>query len=64
LRTRGDRLSARVNGAAGTLSTPADPQAISGQPFATVPYTVHLNDVASFDFLDSTPPPGLPSRST
>jgi peptidoglycan/xylan/chitin deacetylase (PgdA/CDA1 family) len=25
-------------------------QAINGQPFATVPYTVHLNDIASFDF--------------
>ena len=25
-------------------------QAINGQPFATVPYSVHLNDIASFDF--------------
>jgi peptidoglycan/xylan/chitin deacetylase (PgdA/CDA1 family) len=25
-------------------------QLINGQPFATVPYTVHLNDLASFDF--------------
>jgi peptidoglycan/xylan/chitin deacetylase (PgdA/CDA1 family) len=25
-------------------------QHINGQPFATVPYTVHLNDIASFDF--------------
>jgi peptidoglycan/xylan/chitin deacetylase (PgdA/CDA1 family) len=25
-------------------------QTINGQPFATVPYTVHLNDIASFDF--------------
>jgi hypothetical protein len=25
-------------------------QLINGQPFATVPYTVHLNDIASFDF--------------
>jgi len=25
-------------------------QTISGQPFATVPYSVHLNDIASFDF--------------
>jgi peptidoglycan/xylan/chitin deacetylase (PgdA/CDA1 family) len=25
-------------------------QTINGNPFATVPYTVHLNDIASFDF--------------
>jgi hypothetical protein len=25
-------------------------QTINGQPFATVPYSVHLNDIASFDF--------------
>lgn len=25
-------------------------QRINGQPFATVPYSVHLNDIASFDF--------------
>ena len=25
-------------------------QLMNGQPFATVPYTVHLNDIASFDF--------------
>jgi peptidoglycan/xylan/chitin deacetylase (PgdA/CDA1 family) len=25
-------------------------QTINGQPFATVPYTAHLNDIASFDF--------------
>jgi peptidoglycan/xylan/chitin deacetylase (PgdA/CDA1 family) len=25
-------------------------QLINGAPFATVPYTVHLNDIASFDF--------------
>jgi peptidoglycan/xylan/chitin deacetylase (PgdA/CDA1 family) len=25
-------------------------QTINGAPFATVPYTVHLNDIASFDF--------------
>jgi len=25
-------------------------QLINGQPFAAVPYTVHLNDIASFDF--------------
>ena len=25
-------------------------QTINGKPFATVPYTVHLNDLASFDF--------------
>ena len=25
-------------------------QRINGQPFTTVPYTVHLNDIASFDF--------------
>jgi peptidoglycan/xylan/chitin deacetylase (PgdA/CDA1 family) len=25
-------------------------QLINGQPFATVPYSVHLNDIASFDF--------------
>ena len=25
-------------------------QAINGQPFAIVPYTVHLNDIASFGF--------------
>ena len=25
-------------------------QMINGQPFATVPYTVHLNDISSFDF--------------
>ena len=25
-------------------------QQINGQPFATVPYSVHLNDIASFDF--------------
>jgi peptidoglycan/xylan/chitin deacetylase (PgdA/CDA1 family) len=25
-------------------------QMINGQPFATVPYSVHLNDIASFDF--------------
>ena len=24
-------------------------QNINGRPFATVPYTVHLNDIASFD---------------
>jgi hypothetical protein len=25
-------------------------QLINGQPFAAVPYTVHLNNIASFDF--------------
>ena len=25
-------------------------QSINRQPFATVPYSVHLNDIASFDF--------------
>jgi peptidoglycan/xylan/chitin deacetylase (PgdA/CDA1 family) len=25
-------------------------QTINGQPFATVPYTAHLNDISSFDF--------------
>jgi hypothetical protein len=29
---------------------------ISGQPFATVPYSVHLNDIASFDFRGFSPP--------
>lgn len=31
-------------------------QTISGQPFATVPYSVHLNDIASFDFPGFIPP--------
>jgi peptidoglycan/xylan/chitin deacetylase (PgdA/CDA1 family) len=30
-------------------------QRINGQPFATVPYTVHLNDIASFDFPGFSP---------
>jgi peptidoglycan/xylan/chitin deacetylase (PgdA/CDA1 family) len=30
-------------------------QMISGQPFATVPYSVHLNDIASFDFPGFSP---------
>lgn len=30
-------------------------QTINGQPFATVPYTVHLNDIASFDFPGFSP---------
>ena len=30
-------------------------QAINGQPFATVPYSVHLNDIASFDFAGFSP---------
>jgi len=33
-------------------------QTINGQPFATVPYSVHLNDIASFDF------PGLLRNSS
>ena len=31
-------------------------QTINGQAFATVPYSVHLNDIASFDFPASTRP--------
>ena len=30
-------------------------QTINGQPFATVPYSVHLNDIASFDFPGFSP---------
>lgn len=30
-------------------------QTINGAPFATVPYTVHLNDIASFDFAGFNP---------
>lgn len=30
-------------------------QYINGQPFATVPYSVHLNDIASFDFPGFSP---------
>lgn len=30
-------------------------QRINGQPFATVPYTVHLNDIASYDFPGFSP---------
>ncbi len=30
-------------------------QAINGAPFATVPYSVHLNDIASFDFPGFSP---------
>jgi peptidoglycan/xylan/chitin deacetylase (PgdA/CDA1 family) len=30
-------------------------QTINGQPFATVPYTVHLNDISSFDFAGFNP---------
>src|ERR1700682_473877 len=30
-------------------------QSINGQPFATVPYSVHLNDIASFDFPGFSP---------
>ena len=30
-------------------------QTVSGRPFATVPYTVHLNDIASFDFPGFSP---------
>ena len=30
-------------------------QRINGQPFVTVPYTVHLNDIASFDFSGFSP---------
>jgi peptidoglycan/xylan/chitin deacetylase (PgdA/CDA1 family) len=30
-------------------------QTINGQPFATVPYTVHLNDIASFGFAGFNP---------
>jgi peptidoglycan/xylan/chitin deacetylase (PgdA/CDA1 family) len=30
-------------------------QRINGQPFATVPYTVHLNDIASFGFPGFSP---------
>ena len=30
-------------------------QLINGQPFATVPYSVHLNDIASFDFPGFSP---------
>jgi peptidoglycan/xylan/chitin deacetylase (PgdA/CDA1 family) len=30
-------------------------QEINGKPFATVPYTVHLNDLASFDFSGFNP---------
>jgi peptidoglycan/xylan/chitin deacetylase (PgdA/CDA1 family) len=30
-------------------------QRINGQPFATVPYSVHLNDIASFDFSGFSP---------
>jgi hypothetical protein len=30
-------------------------QAINGQPLATVPYTAHLNDIASFDFPGFSP---------
>jgi peptidoglycan/xylan/chitin deacetylase (PgdA/CDA1 family) len=30
-------------------------QRINGQPFATVPYSVHLNDIASFDFPGFSP---------
>jgi peptidoglycan/xylan/chitin deacetylase (PgdA/CDA1 family) len=30
-------------------------QTINGEPFATVPYSVHLNDIASFDFPSFSP---------
>lgn len=30
-------------------------QTINGKPFATVPYTVHLNDIASFDYPGFSP---------
>src|ERR1700761_9004391 len=30
-------------------------QTVNGAPFATVPYTVHLNDIASFDFPGFSP---------
>ncbi|MEV0040309.1 polysaccharide deacetylase family protein [Streptomyces sp. NPDC050804] len=30
-------------------------QAINGKPFCTVPYTLHLNDIASFDFAGFNP---------
>jgi peptidoglycan/xylan/chitin deacetylase (PgdA/CDA1 family) len=30
-------------------------QMVNGQPFATVPYSVHLNDIASFDFPGFSP---------
>jgi peptidoglycan/xylan/chitin deacetylase (PgdA/CDA1 family) len=30
-------------------------QSINGQPFVTVPYSVHLNDIASFDFPGFSP---------
>lgn len=30
-------------------------QQINGQPFVTVPYTVHMNDIASFDFAGYSP---------
>jgi peptidoglycan/xylan/chitin deacetylase (PgdA/CDA1 family) len=30
-------------------------QQINGQPFVTVPYTVHMNDIASFDFAGFSP---------
>jgi hypothetical protein len=30
-------------------------QSINGRPFATVPYSVHLNDIASFDFPGFSP---------
>lgn len=30
-------------------------QRINGQPFATVPYSVHMNDIASFDFSGFSP---------
>jgi hypothetical protein len=30
-------------------------QLVNGRPFATVPYTVHLNDIASFDFPGFSP---------
>src|SRR6267154_674725 len=30
-------------------------QEVSGAPFVTVPYTVHMNDIASFDFAAFSP---------
>ena len=38
-----------------------DQHATYGQPFATVPYTVHLNDIASFDFPGFNRPPASSS---
>jgi hypothetical protein len=39
-------------------------QQINGEPFATVPYSVHLDDIASFDFPASHRPTTSSSLST